>query len=297
MSRNLKRIAIIFFFLLTIAGIVTGIMWLKSTKPTCFDGIKNGEEEGIDCGSVCKKSCPTPTEKPLPLEVNVKDFQVVQGESTCSLVASVKNPNSTLGGQHVPYRFVWGSIEKKGEFYIFPGENERYISEMNVPCQNGVQPTLQIGDPPKWEVFKGFEKPSLSIIDSKLEYLNSPSEFAEIKGTIKNNSPFDLKEIEIFVVVKNSLDQVVAVNRTTINSILVSEKRDFRMFWVDPFPQEGGSYKFFTSSNLFNNANFVRAYSGQDYNIDKGEGNNWGDLQNPATTNQNNNNNDQKWDF
>ncbi len=262
MKRSVKQIIILVFVTATVVGIVFAVKWLLRVKPTCFDNIQNQNEEGVDCGSVCNKSCPTP--KPTAIPLTVKDFQVVEGDGVkCDLVATIENPNNSLGGQHATYTMTWGSLQKKGDFYIYPGERERYVAEINLPCQKGVDPTMQIADPPNWQFFKQFEKPILEITDSATHAPSETNEFFDITGTTINKSPFDLKEIEIYAIVKSPSGKIIAVNKTTINSILVNEKRDFRLFWTHTFPQEEGSYKFYTTSNLFGSDNIMRSFGAQ----------------------------------
>ena len=162
-------------------------------------------------------------------------------------------------------------MQKNGEFYIYPGEGERYIAEINLPCQKGVTPSITIGDPSEWQFFKEFEKPTLEITNSESHdpsqatVANESYEFFAITGTTINKSPFDLKEIEIYVILKNPTGKIIGVNRTTINSILANEKRDFRLFWTHSFGKEEGSYKFFTTSNLFSSENFMRTFGAGSY--------------------------------
>jgi len=259
MKRIVKQILIIVVVILVIGGLVWGVAWLTRTKPTCFDGLKNGEEEGVDCGGVCKVSCPT--QKPDAKPLVVKSIQILQGGDKCDVTATVNNPNGSLGAQHIPYSLKWGTVQKQGEFFIYPSE-ERYLAEMNLPCQTVETAQLEINDPPEWKLFSGFEKPNLEISNSKFEYLENSYEYAEVSGIITNHSPFDLKEIQIFAIVKDPTGSVIAINRTTVNSLNVSEKREFRIFWTHPFPKNGvGS--FYTTSNLFDSANFLKSYSAE----------------------------------
>ena len=39
-------------------GILIGDVSFSCTRPTCFDGVHNGREEGVDCGGDCLSSCP-----------------------------------------------------------------------------------------------------------------------------------------------------------------------------------------------------------------------------------------------
>lgn len=257
MKRIVKQIIIVFVVLLFLGSIAFGLIWLTRTKPTCFDGLKNGEEEGTDCGGVCGVSCPTqkPEAKPLVL----KNLQVIQGGNKCDVVATVNNPNGSLGAEHVSYSLSWGSFQKQGDFYIYPSE-ERYIAEMNLPCENGIDPQIILKDPKDWKIFAGYEKPNLEISNSQLTYPDNSYEFADVTGIVTNHSPFDLKEVQVFAIIKDSSGNVSAINKTTVNSLVVGEKREFRIFWTHPF-SKNGTGSFYTTSNLFNSENFIKTYS------------------------------------
>jgi hypothetical protein len=259
MKRIVKQIIVLVIVIVVIGGLIWGVIWLTRTKPTCFDGIKNGEEEGLDCGGVCGISCPT--QKPEAKPLIVKNLQVVSGGDKCDVVATINNPNGSLGAQHIPYTLTWGSVKKQGEFFIYPSE-ERYLAEMNLPCQNADQAQLEAKDPPEWKFFSGFEKPNLEISNSVFNYLDNSYEYAEVSGIITNHSPFDLKEVQIFAIVKDTAGSIIAINRTTVNTLNVGQKREFRIFWTHPFAKNGiGS--FYTTSNLFDSANFVKSYSAE----------------------------------
>ena len=137
MRRIYKQLIIVATVVIFLSSIAGGIWWLGRTKPTCFDRIQNGEEEGVDCGSVCGVSCKPTVTKELPLQVS--QVQIVEGGGKCDIVITVNNPNVSYGAQHVPYEIKWGSVQKKGDFYIYPNE-ERYIAEINLACQAGIAP-------------------------------------------------------------------------------------------------------------------------------------------------------------
>jgi len=258
MKRIVKQTLIVTAIVVVLGGLFLGFQWVLRVKPTCFDGARNGEEEGVDCGGVCGVSCPAP--QPAPKALTVKEIQVIQGGSKCDVVIDVNNSNNTLGAQHVPYEIKWGAVQNRGEFYIYPNE-ERYVAEMNLSCQSG-QPQVEVKDPSKWELFRGFEKPNLEISNSRFNYPENSYEFAEVSGIVTNHSPFDLKAVEIYAIVKDPSGNVTAINRTTVNSLLVGEKREFRIFWTHPIAKNGvGS--FFTTSNLFNSENFLKAYGSE----------------------------------
>ncbi len=256
MKRIVKQSIIVFTLLFVIGSLFWFFGWIFETKPTCFDGLKNGAEDGIDCGTACEKSCPR--ERPKAEKIKVTNFEVIKGgNNKCDLVATVENPNNSLVGQHIPYSFKWGdNIIKKGEFYIYPSE-KRYLAEFNLTCQEDYEPEFDVKETEDWEFFRNFTKPDLQISDFKLNYLEGPNEFAEVNGKLINRSAFDLKTVEVFVLVKDANENLLAINQTTINSILTGQVRDFRIFWTHSF-ETGGTPSFYVTTNLFDSQNFIK---------------------------------------
>ncbi len=87
LKRQLTILFLFTFFL--ILGIFIFYQSFIKKEPTCFDGIKNGLEEGVDCGGVCTEVCKLKANR-----VNVlwsKTFEVSGGVS--NVAALVENPN------------------------------------------------------------------------------------------------------------------------------------------------------------------------------------------------------------
>ena len=63
-----KQIVIGIIFLLLISGVTFGFIdYFFLVEPTCFDGVKNGQEEGVDCGLLaCGVAC-----EPAILSLNI----------------------------------------------------------------------------------------------------------------------------------------------------------------------------------------------------------------------------------
>ncbi len=70
-------------------------------SPTCFDGLQNGAEQGIDCDGSCVRICASSVNEPRV--VWAKSFPVVDGQYNA--VAYIENRNIRAGAQNVSYRF------------------------------------------------------------------------------------------------------------------------------------------------------------------------------------------------
>ena len=85
-----KRIvlSIVIGFLVIIIGVP--LYFFSYKAPTCFDGIQNGDETGIDCGGSCKLLCSNAM-SPILIHGDPRILKVAT--STYEVVASVENPN------------------------------------------------------------------------------------------------------------------------------------------------------------------------------------------------------------
>ena len=68
--------------------------------PTCSDGVKNGKEQGVDCGGSCQRLCPGVFL--APSVAWTRQEQVAPG--LYNVAAYIVNPNPNLGALNVPSR-------------------------------------------------------------------------------------------------------------------------------------------------------------------------------------------------
>src|SRR3989344_956254 len=116
-GRVQKQIIIGLVFIFIFGGIGYGIYSGLVTKASCTDGIKNGQEEGVDCGILaCGKAC-----EPAIMPINIISSQFFQvGQGDYDFVARVSNPNVSYGASRVEYSLGSSS----GFFYIIPGQTK-----------------------------------------------------------------------------------------------------------------------------------------------------------------------------
>src|SRR5579863_6726299 len=72
-----------------------------TSAPTCFDGVQNGDETGVDCGGSCSLICPNQAH--APVVEWARPFEVSPGDYTAA--AYIENPNVGAGAKQVPYSF------------------------------------------------------------------------------------------------------------------------------------------------------------------------------------------------
>ena len=128
LNRTTKRLVISSIYVLIILVIMGGSYWSK--QPTCNDNIKNGQEEGVDCGMVaCGKACASSIQALV-----VQDARLIKTPiGDYDMAALVYNPNVDYGTDSTDYDLVLVDSTKKrnchvknNSFYILPGQT-KYI--------------------------------------------------------------------------------------------------------------------------------------------------------------------------
>lgn len=94
-------------YLLVIAVLLVGAVGVPAfvyfyDAPTCFDGMMNGNERGIDCGGSCERLCSSSF---LPASVAWTRFEEV-APKLYNIAAYVVNPNTDGEAKNVPYHIA-----------------------------------------------------------------------------------------------------------------------------------------------------------------------------------------------
>ncbi len=222
-------------FLLVLA-VVSGLIFWKAvyTAPTCTDGVKNGEEKGIDCGGACKNLCTSDTLTPVVLWTKI--FNVSGNVYTA--VAYVQNPNINSKNASATYEFsVYDENNrlitiKKGETSI-PKGKKFAVFETGLVLKDVRPKSADF----KFVTLSPWEKDTSKEPDIDLTYgtLTSTTTIPRITGTIANNSLKGLEEIELAVFVLDSNENVVAASRSFIDNLIPKSSQDFVFTWPKPF--------------------------------------------------------------
>lgn len=256
-----KQIIIGSIFIGSLLLILIGGFLLLRSGESCFDGVQNQNEEGIDCGGVCAKECAV-TGKPLQV-LWARAFQ--SGEGIYDLGAKVQNPNPEAGAAGFDYEFkVYGAgggiiATRSGSSYILPGES-RYV----------VEPVLRLSEAPSRTSFSvsnlGWAKSKIGVIELAVknkDYKISPSgsiTFSEASGTAVNNSDFDFDKTEVLVVLLDKRGNAIAVNKTEIRAFKAKEERFFKVSWFSPFSGEVAGYDMQAVTNIFLPENILKTF-------------------------------------
>jgi len=259
-----KRLIIGLVYLIFFSAVFWFLYSLFKPKPTCLDGIKNQNEEAVDCGGVCVLKC----EKNIAKDLIVGEAGIVESSTAgeYDFYGSVNNPNNVFGSKSFNYQIKFkdenGAIiaEKQGVGFILPGD-KKYIIENNIKLDRlpaGID--FSVSNSQWVELDELYEKPDLKVASKSYAEIGSGIGFSEAKGLLQNRSPFDFALIKIKVILRDSTGKIIALNSTEMRTVNAGEDRDYRVFWPNRFSGEVGSVENQIEVNVFDSEAFARKY-------------------------------------
>jgi hypothetical protein len=266
---KVKRAKIVAVFIAVFLGFAFFVYWMTRPTPSCMDGKKNQDEQGIDCGGVCVERCNKPII--IDLVVEEKGFLASGAVDEFDFYGKVKNPNNTFGGGKFKYEFILKDAQgnvlatKDGYNFILPGES-KYLVENNVAVKGiPAKIELMVTDS-QWVEFQDhYEKPQLKVVNKNYGEIHSGVGFSEALGLLKNESPFDFSLIKLTIILKDVSDQVIAVNGTEMRTVRNGENRDFRALWFNRFPGEVVGVEVQADANIFDSDTFAQRNFSAEY--------------------------------
>lgn len=224
--------SIVILILLSISAVSYFKYFHKSA--TCGDGIKNGDETGIDCGGSCKNICTSDSLSPVVYWSKVFN---VSGE-VYNLAAYIENPNTDSKNIKATYEFkIYDDKNillgvRAGETFI-PKNKKFVIFEPGFEIKNRKPKYVEF----KFTSFGVWQKDVLKDPDINISYspLTSTSTTPRISGTISNKSLQGIAGLELVALVLDNNENTVAVSRTFVDNLTKNSSQDFVFTWPKPF--------------------------------------------------------------
>lgn len=262
-KRDQKRLIIIAVYLVLFCLVALAIYYAFKPQETCFDKVKNQNEENVDCGGVC-----APCRKIAAQPLATGEAGIVPGgvSGQYDFYGVVTNPNNIYGSNNFEYKITLkdasGNIleERTGNSYILPGDR-KYIVETNFkPASAPASYEFNVSDPSWVEFTTYYEKPDITVVNKRYNEISNGVGFSETTGLLKNETPFDFTLIKIQVILRDAGGKVVALNSTEMNTVKSKEERDFRAFWPNRFPGAVNDVEAQVEVNVFNSQSFIKKY-------------------------------------
>ncbi len=249
-----KQLTIGLIFILILSGIGYGIYYSLVPKISCTDGIKNGKEEGVDCGILaCGKVC-----EPAIMPLNIISSQFIQtGQGDYDFVAQISNPNTSYGASRVEYSLGSNS----GSFYILPGQTKWLVlTALKIP--EGVEGVNLVINNAQWE--------KLNMPDNTVSFVSRRNDYhatqtgTELNAILYNNSNYDFDKVDVAVILFDNTGSVVGVGKTDIRTFVSKSERGLTVAWPFALPGNATRQDIEALTNLFANSNFIKSYGSQE---------------------------------
>lgn len=203
--------------------------------PTCFDGLNNGDETGVDCGGSCVRVCSDAAVKPI-VRFDPRIFKV--SGNLYSVLALVENYNIDSWAPYAPYRFqIYDDkglviYERFGTTTLPRGETSA-VFEGNIVIE-GAEPkrvSFDLNQKISWQKTSA-EKVEIKITNSPLLRQESAP---RIEAEVQNESIEDIRNLELVAVIFDAKDNAVAASRTFIDLLKKGERANVFFTWPKPF--------------------------------------------------------------
>jgi hypothetical protein len=235
-TRRRNNIIFVVAIILIVPSVIT-LFLMFYQKPNCFDGKKNQDEKGVDCGGSCTILC---KDDSLPLVVLWQRFFRV-GDGNYNVAAYIENRNSNAGIKKVNYVFSLFNqdgikiAEKLGSARIYPQTIKPILlSGILTGNQIPVRVEFKFIDEPIFES----EDPTIPLIvtkNSKYFVDNSETGGPRVTATVQNISFEEVRNVDVIVLLFDVFDNVVGVSSTYIERIASEESKNIAFTWPNFF--------------------------------------------------------------
>lgn len=211
-------------------------------SPTCFDGKKNGDETGLDCGGSCELLCASDSLSPIVLWQ--RTFKVSSG--VYNALAYVENPNVRSEARRVSYAFsLFDSrgvlLAKREGVASVPANRKIAIFEGNINIKSGVpvRTVFAFQNNIVWQKPKN-EPIKISVKNSNLSKADvSP----RVDAVLSNESFIDARNVQAVVIVSDEKGNALGASKTFVDYIPKTSDVPIVFTWPEPFDAEVGLCK------------------------------------------------------
>ena len=249
-GRQFKYLTGLFAVIALIVFII--IYPIITKKATCFDGIQNGGEAGVDCGGLCNNFCSSEVSEPIILWSRA--FPLTG--NTYNLVALVENQNISAAIKEVSYEFKIYDVNnlligrKSGTTYIPPNKQFAIFEPRFDAGQNQIKSvSFEFLKPFNWVKKESISNTLPIVVDRiiKGEDKNTPT----LTARINNDSVYDIPAFDVIAILYDSNHNAINVSKTYKEGLQSSTSTPVFFTWPEAFTSEPVTQDVFIQINPF----------------------------------------------
>jgi hypothetical protein len=187
-------------------------------KPTCFDAIMNGTEQGVDCGGKCARICASAF---LPPQVAWTRFELV-APNMYNVAAYIVNPNTDAEAKNVPYHIAMYDskgvliTDFKGTMTLPPHRNTlAFRGALAIGNRVPARALFEFTGAPDW--IKKADSLSRITVENK-EYKEEGTG-SSLLVTLKNNDVRPVGRMTVHVVLYDAAGNALGFSKTVVDEI------------------------------------------------------------------------------
>jgi len=213
-----------------VVGVYYGYFY---ASPTCYDGVKNGGEVGIDCGGKCIPICATQVSAP---EVEwTESFLIAPYQYNA--VAYVRNANMTAGTPNLNYTFRFYSkdnqliTERSGQTSLLPnGITPVFAGRIDTMNRELSRTEIELDPISLWlPVSEGRDRFRIGTFD-----LTGADSSPHLTAEIENTSLQPAKNIDVVATIFDSAGTPLTASRTYREQLAARSSTDLDFTWPNP---------------------------------------------------------------
>jgi len=240
------------FVFFALIGLVLFLIYRP--RPSCFDGVQNQAEAGVDCGGPCAIACAPAV---IPLKIYwTRPLLVAPG--WYDIATQVENTNLALGVRQAGYTiYLYDNennllIKRTGSTFINPGE--KFVIFENRLITNGreaKQAFLEFDKDLVWE--KAQTVPKIITVERE-NFVETPR--PQLKIRVTNQTLDILSDVKLTAVLSDADNNAFAASATLIDRLGPNESRLVFLTWPSSFTSPPSSFDFYWRLNSFDQASF-----------------------------------------
>ena len=213
--------------------ILGGLSYVTTRTPgTCFDGLQNGAEAGVDCGGSCARICSFQVAEP---QVQwARSFEIAEGRYNA--VAYIENSNQYAGTPELAYTFKLYDadgviVERKGITVlppnsVYPVFEGRIQTGLRIPTQT----VIELEPVSVWlSADAGREQFQISN-----RTLSGVGTMPRLTANITNNGVSAADSIEVIATIFDSKGNALTASETVVPSLPARGSQTLTFTWPNP---------------------------------------------------------------
>jgi len=228
-----RRVEYTIGFFVVVALFSTGLYYLHWYQaPTCFDGIQNSDEHGVDCGGSCTRICSF--EITAPAVLWAESFKISDGQY--NTVAYIENRNKSVGSPELRYTLKLyddaGLITERQGTTVLPPDGVYPIFEGRIMAGERIpnKTTVEFASDAVWlpgEI--GREQFSLE----RRDLVNADSK-PRLTAQLRNTSLDEAQDVEIIATIFDSAGHPLTAARSVVQYFSGRSTQSVVFTWPEP---------------------------------------------------------------